>query len=374
MPGLYIHIPFCNEKCHYCDFFSGNQLYLIEDYVDAIVKEIELRYSYLSDKQINTIYFGGGTPSLLSAVQISKILVAIHSKFLVKPDAEITLECNPENVNSTYINQLVSIGINRISLGVQFLDNIILEKFNRQHSKELIYNALGDLESSLIENISVDLIYAVPGISDDSLISSLEILLTYNIKHFSAYSLTIAKNSKLYWKIQNGEVIENDENSFVNQYWLVNNLLDSKGYKQYEVSNYAKEGFESRHNLAYWNQVPYLGLGVSAHSYNLQSRQWNHKNIRKYIQNMKSGIIETDMEMLTDIEKYNEYVILKLRTYQGISMNFVRNNFSDIIFDHFFKTVAKMKEYGHFISDGDLIISKQSDLLLADYLAKDLVY
>ncbi|MCX6222034.1 MAG: radical SAM family heme chaperone HemW [Bacteroidia bacterium] len=374
MSGLYVHIPFCNEKCHYCDFYSGNQLYLIEDYVNAIVHEIALRESYLSDKEINTIYFGGGTPSLLSFVQIFKILEEIRLRFTVKSDAEITLECNPENINFDYLVRVASVGINRISLGVQFLDDEVLRKFNRQHSKSLILNSLNVLGSSSIQNVSVDLIYSVPTISDKSLVSSLELLLTYDIKHFSAYSLTISKNSKLFWKIRSGEVVENDENDFVRQYWLINNALITAGYIQYEVSNYAKDSFVSRHNLAYWNQIPYLGVGVSAHSYNLHSRQWNSLNIKKYIRNLEKGIIDVDIETLSDIDKYNEYVILKLRTFHGISNNYVKISFDSKIYSHFCESINRMKGLGHFDFIGDMIFSKNSDLLLADYLAKNLMF
>lgn len=374
MSGLYIHIPFCNEKCHYCDFYSGNQLYLIEDYVNAIINEIGLRDSYLFDKEINTIYFGGGTPSLLSSLQVLKILDEIRFRFKVNSDAEITLECNPENINSDYLVEIASAGINRISLGVQFLDDEVLRKFNRQHSKSLILNSLNVLGSSSIQNVSVDLIYSVPTISDKSLVSSLELLVAYDIKHFSAYSLTVSKNSKLFWKIRSGEVVENDENDFVRQYWLIYNALISSGYKQYEVSNYAKESFVSQHNLAYWNQIPYLGVGVSAHSYNLNSRQWNSLNIKKYIRNLKNGILDVDIETLTDIDKYNEYVILKLRTYQGISNSYVKVSFDNKIYTHFCESINRMKGLGHFDFAGDMIFSKNSDLLLADYLAKNLMF
>jgi len=374
MSGLYIHIPFCNEKCHYCDFYSGNQLYLIDDYVDAIVHEIALRHNYLVDKEINTIYFGGGTPSLLSHIQILKILEEVKFWFKVKYDAEITLECNPENINSNYMVQLASVGINRISLGVQFLDDEVLMKFNRHHSKYLIINALSVLNSSSIENISVDLIYSVPGINDKSLVSALELLLAYDIKHFSAYSLTVSKNSKLFWKIRNGEIVENDENSFIRQYWIINNILVLNGYKQYEVSNYAKNNFVSRHNLAYWNQLAYLGVGVSAHSYNLHSRQWNHMNIKKYIRDLENDIINVDIETLTEIDRYNEYVILKLRTFQGISDRYVRGSFNSEIYSHFSETMNEMKGLGHFDFLDDLIISKKSDLLLSDYLARKLMF
>ena len=374
MSGIYIHIPFCTEKCDYCDFFSGNQLYLIDDYVRAVVNEIELRKDYLVNKEIDTIYFGGGTPSLLTKIQILKIIDEINLKFHVKSNAEITLECNPENINSGFLDQLSSAGINRISLGVQFLDDDVLKKFNRKHSKQLILNALDALDSSEIGNISVDLIYSLPEINDEFLETSLQQLLVFDIKHFSAYSLTIAKNSKLFWKIRNGEVKENDENSFISQYWLINNVLTSNGFKQYEVSNYAKDKFVSKHNLAYWNQLPYLGVGVSAHSYNLHSRQWNHLNIKKYINNLAVGIIDYNIETLADIDKYNEYVILKLRTYQGISIDYIKNNFSREIYRHFLETINKLKGLGHFNFDGDLIISKRSDLLVADYLAKELMF
>ncbi len=374
MSGLYIHIPFCNEKCHYCDFYSGNQLYLIEDYVDAVVKEIALRENYLVDKEINTIYFGGGTPSLLTHIQIFKILKEIRYRFRVKSDAEITLECNPENISSDYLVQLASIGINRISLGVQFLDDKILKEFNRQHSKELIIRSLDVLSLSSILNISVDLIYSVPGIVDDSLISSLKLLMDYDIKHFSAYSLTVSKNSKLFWKIRSGEVVENDENSFISQYWIISNFLLSYGYNQYEVSNYAKDDFVSRHNLAYWNQLAYLGVGVSAHSYNLHSRQWNHKNIKKYIRELESGVIDVDIETLTDIDRYNEYVILKLRTFEGLSDSYVKRSFDGEIYSHFSETIKEMNKSGHFDVIDDLIISRKSDLLLADFLARKLMF
>lgn len=374
MAGLYIHIPFCSEKCIYCDFYSGNQLYLIDDYVDAIILEIGLRYIYLADKEINTIYFGGGTPSLLSGSQISKILKEIFLKFNVKSDVEITIECNPENINSLYVNQFTEAGINRVSLGIQFLDDKVLATFNRKHTKALIINALDALKLSNIRNLSVDLIFSVPGISDLDLLDSLKLLLLYDIKHYSAYNLTIAKNSKLFWKINSGEFLENDESVFVSQYWIIYNHLISHGYSQYEVSNYARPGYISKHNLAYWEQVPYLGVGVSAHSYNGLSRQWNHTNIKKYIRDLKGNVVDFEVEQLSEIDLYNEYVILKLRTYSGISTSYLKNNFGIHLVDHFLNNVNKLNQLGHFILMGDLVIPKASDLLLADYLAKILIY
>ena len=197
MAGLYVHIPFCNVKCLYCDFFSGNQLYLIDDYIDALCQEIKLRCKYIGEDVVQTIYFGGGTPSLLTYKQLTKLFDSIFLYFEVSESAEITLECNPENVTSEYIESLVSLGVNRISLGVQFLSDEKLNKFNRKHTKSFIYNALSIINSSGLQNLSVDLIYSVPGLLDDFLIESLRDLLQFEIKHISEYSLTIAKNSKL---------------------------------------------------------------------------------------------------------------------------------------------------------------------------------
>ena len=374
MAGLYIHIPFCNEKCFYCDFYSGNQLYLLDNYVEAIIQEIGLRQSYLIDNEINTIYFGGGTPSLLSEKQISKILKEIFSRFQVKSDVEITIECNPENISGVYTKQLLDAGINRVSLGIQFLDDKVLAAFNRKHTKKLIFNALDIIEVSDIENLSVDLIFSVPGITDQALLESLTSLLPYDIKHFSAYNLTIAKNSKLFWKISNGEFLENDESVFVSQYWIIYNHLISSGFSQYEVSNYAKGEYLSRHNLSYWEQKPYLGIGVSAHSFNGNSRQWNHTNIKRYIRDLGLDVIEYQVEQLSERDIYNEYLILKLRTYSGISISYIKNNFDIKFYDHFLRNVYDLNRSDHFNFVGDLVIPKASDLLLADYFAKILMY
>jgi oxygen-independent coproporphyrinogen III oxidase len=375
MSGIYIHIPFCTHKCYYCDFYSGNQLYIIDNYVDAIVKEIEVRSGYLGDDFVETIYFGGGTPSLLSGVQIDAILKSIAKNFHVDSLAEITFECNPENITSDYIEDLYNLGINRISLGVQFLDDKILEKFNRRHNKSLIFNALDIINKSKIANLSVDLIYSVPGISDESLASSLDELMVYDIKHISAYSLTISKNSILYWKIQSGEFIEEGEENFLSQYKVIGNLLKSNGFIQYEISNYARDGYISRHNLAYWNQIPYLGVGVSAHSYNRSSRQWNMNNIKKYIRDLNSdGVINFEYENLSEIQLYNEYIITKLRTLQGLSQDYISQNFNDDLLSHFNNKMAFLMKDGHFVKKSGLIIPNENDLLVGDYLAKILMY
>jgi oxygen-independent coproporphyrinogen-3 oxidase len=273
-----------------------------------------------------------------------------------------------------YVEQLLDAGINRISLGVQFLDDIVLAEFNRKHTKELIFNALDTIQSSNIRNLSVDLIFSVPGISDQALLQSLNFLLPYDIKHYSAYNLTIAKNSILFWKIQNGEILESDESVFLSQYEIIYNHLLSHGYSQYEVSNYCRTGYFSKHNLAYWEQQPYLGIGVSAHSYNRHSRQWNHTNIKKYIRDLKMNVIDFKVEQLTEIDVYNEYVILKLRTYTGMSVSYIKNNFDAKLSEHFLSNVSRLKRMDHFNIVGDLVIPKPSDLLVADYLAKILMY
>ena len=375
MAGLYIHIPFCTNKCFYCDFYSGNQLYLLDAYVEALIRELKLRKSYLGSEAIQTIYFGGGTPSLLSSSQLYNILQAVHSIFVVESNCEVTIECNPENINEDYVNYLYNSGINRISLGIQFLDDKVLKDYNRKHDKELIYNALDVINNSSFSNLSVDLIYAVPGISDHFLTWTLKQLLVFDIQHISAYSLTIAKNSQLYWKIKKGEFVETKETSFLSQYQIINEYLTTSGFIQYEISNYAKDGFFSRHNLGYWNQTRYLGIGVSAHSYNLSSRTWNHTNIKKYIRDL-SGVspnIDLTIEELSDNQIYNEYIILKLRLLDGISIDFVKNTFRKDIYDHFLKAITRLGERNYFNFSGDLVIPKPGDLLVADYLSQFLM-
>lgn len=376
MSGLYLHIPFCNNKCIYCDFFSGNQMYLIDNYVDALIQEMIIRQEYVEGSIVDTIYFGGGTPSILSKSNLTKIINSIYKVFKVNSNAEITIECNPENINVDYIDFLKDLGVNRISLGIQFFNDLVLEKFKRNHTKKLINNALEVILDSHFSNLSVDIIYSVPGINDEELYSSLQELMKYDIKHVSAYSLTIAKNSQLYWKIKKGALIENNEDQFLSQYKMIKDFLQSNSYIHYEISNYALDGYISQHNLAYWNQILYLGLGVSAHSYNLVSRQWNHTNIKKYIRELNENMLSVsfEIEQLTDVQLYNEYLIKKMRTFQGISMSYVEENFGRDIVKHFISEMNLLRKNDHFVFQNDLIIPKESDLLISDYLTDRLMY
>ena len=374
MAGLYIHIPFCSDKCLYCDFFSGNQLYLIEEYVSAVISEIELRVFYLENQQIDSIYFGGGTPSLLSCQNIEKILNRIDASYKVSPTCEITLECNPENISTVYLKDVFSVGVNRISLGIQFLNDSILKKFNRNHSKDLVLKALSDISESSFSNLSVDIIFSVPGIGNEELKRTLVQILKFDIKHISAYCLTIAKNSQLFWKMADGQIIEDDEDVFIDQYSLIYKYLLEKKFVQYEVSNYAIEGYESRHNLGYWNQEPYLGVGVSAHSFNLSSRQWNTTNIKRYIRDIKTGILHFEKEDLSINQLYNEYVILRLRTYLGLSPQYIKSVFGNDLHEYFLQKIGVLMKQNHFARRGEFIVPLPEDFLLGDYFAKILMY
>jgi oxygen-independent coproporphyrinogen-3 oxidase len=373
MAGLYIHIPFCTEKCLYCDFFSGNQLYLLDDYVEVVCREIVLRKYYIIENKINTIYFGGGTPSLLSKIHFELLFKTIFTNYDVDAQAEITIECNPENIDSDYLDLLYKVGFNRISLGIQFLEDNVLRKYNRHHSKDLIINALSCIGNSRFTNLSVDLIYSVPEIGNSLLKSTLSKLLDFDIKHISAYSLTVSKNSQLYWKIRKGEILDGSESIFLEQYTIIDDFCEKNGFLQYEISNYAKKGYISKHNMSYWNQDIYLGVGVTAHSYNLVSRQWNHSNIKKYVREGRNDIFTEEIENLTDIQLYNEYVILRLRTFLGLSSAFVKEQFDADIYKHFVRNLNILIEQNHFICIGELVIPKKEDFLLADYLAKVLM-
>ncbi|MCE1197415.1 MAG: radical SAM family heme chaperone HemW [Marinilabiliales bacterium] len=374
MAGIYIHIPFCEHKCLYCDFFSGNQLYLMDDYVEAVAKELKLRADYLHHEFVETIYFGGGTPSLLNKEQILWLKNAIVKAFPVKDTVEFTLECNPENINTLYVKDLIEIGVNRISLGIQFLNNERLSYFNRNHTRELILQSLDVLEKLNFPNISVDFIFNVPGIDSEELIKDLKFILKYPIKHISTYSLTVSEGSKLYWLRDKGVFHESSEEDFENHYTSVLDLMANYGYRQYEISNFAKSGYESIHNSNYWRNGIYLGAGVSAHSYDGNTRQWNHKNIKKYIRDLENDRMEFEKETLSTDQKLNEYLLFKLRTFDPIDFEWITNNFGDHYSRLLRKKVNELYQDGYFVRENENFRCSQKEFMVSDYLAKQLFF
>jgi len=316
MAGLYIHIPFCKTKCHYCDFYSTSNSELIENFILALKKEIDLRSGYLNGESISSIYMGGGSPSMLEILQLQQILEKIKLNFVISADAEITFECNPDDVNLSYFIGLKSLGINRISIGIQSFDNNILRFLNRRHDAERGEEAIKSAKKSGFENISVDLMFGIPGMSNEIYESSLDKAMSFNVKHISAYQLSIEPNTLLQKKLSKGEFSVPDEEINLFQFNLTIEKLKNNGYSHYEVSNYAREGYESKHNLLYWNNVKYLGVGPSAHSYDGVSRQWNVSNTGTYVELVSKGSVFFTKEDLHTENKYNEYILKAMRTHK----------------------------------------------------------
>lgn len=327
MAGIYVHIPFCKQRCTYCDFYTEVAPPFIPKLIKSIVKEVEIRKDYLNDSTINTIYFGGGTPSVLNKKQFSDIFNSILSAFSVNKDAEITFEANPDDLTSKFLDSIKSLPFNRLSIGIQSFDDEDLKRINRRHTSEQAIQAIRNAQKVGFSNISIDLIYGLPFQTLKKWEKQIDRALSLNIQHISAYGLTYEEGTKLFKQRENGEVKAVEDDTMNEMYLLLVNKLKQNGFEAYEISNFAKENFRSRHNSAYWKQEPYIGIGPSAHSYNLNSRQWNIASISDYINAIDNNSAFYEVEELTQIDKYNDYIMVSLRTAEGIDLKYVEHEF-----------------------------------------------
>ena len=339
MSGIYIHFPFCKSKCIYCNFYSVAALQHKEAYLSTLLKEVEMTTGYLPDKHVATVYFGGGTPSLLDVSEVETILTALSRHYDFSADAEITLEANPEQLKKQYVNDLKSLGINRLSVGVQSFSDDILQLLKRRHTVVDAEQALHTVFEAGFDNVSIDLIYGIPYRSDNQWNDELSKAFTFPITHLSAYSLTVEPSTLLDRKIKSKQFLPIDERKEEDNYKQLIDRAKLSGFEHYEISNFAKNGCFSRHNFAYWEGVPYLGLGPSAHSFDGQSRQWNPADIQQYVKNIATGCREEEKEELTAEMRFNEYVMLMLRTYKGIDIEHIKTQFgvqyADQVLQHF---------------------------------------
>ncbi len=319
MAGIYIHIPFCKRKCHYCNFYSLANQNNKEEFHKALLKEIAFQKDYLQSEKIETIYFGGGTPSLLDIKQINEILNEIHKYYNVDSAAEIDLEANPDDLNSEKLYDYLQYGINRLSIGTQSFDDDILQKLNRIHSAQQAIDAVKIAQSQGFNNISIDLIYGIPGLSNDLWVRSIQQALDLQVPHISAYHLTVEPKTALDVLIKKNKYPKPiEEEGLIHSSMLIDQL-QKHGYEHYEISNFALPGNYSIHNTNYWRQKPYLGLGPSAHSFNLETRQWNVTSTSKYIHALEQNKLDFSLEEINSIDKYNEFVMLGLRTQWGVN-------------------------------------------------------
>ena len=371
MAGIYIHIPFCKNKCTYCDFHFSTTYHSYQDkMIDAIVEELKQRSDYLKGEFVETIYFGGGTPSLINLVGLSKIIETIYSFFNVTDTPEITLETNPDDITLELVRSWKSAGINRLSIGIQSFDEEVLKWMNRAHTVTQSFQAIQFAKQGGISNITIDLMYGLPGLSLEAWEHQIERAMSLQVQHISAYCLTVEKNTVLdtWVKSNKVKISENDDQAL--QFELLQKKLNENGFDHYEISNFGKPNFYSLHNSNYWKGKKYLGVGPSAHSYDTIHRSWNVSNNHQYMKGIFEINPKFDFELLSKSDVFNELLLIGLRTIWGVDLNKLNSVLS---FSVFFNNKLKELEMDDlvYIEDNHLMLT-QKGKFFADKIAQDL--
>ncbi len=372
MSGIYLHIPFCRQACTYCDFHFSTSLQTVDKLIESLQNEITVRKDYLLGETISTIYFGGGTPSLLEVEKIEELLDKIRKEFRVAHDAEITLEANPDDLTAIKSKALFKAGINRLSIGIQSFSDDDLKFMNRAHNSQQAFEAIKNVREAGFENISIDLIYGIQNQSPAQWERNLQIAFEMQIEHLSCYALTVESRTVLADMIKKKKIAPLDEEKALSDFEWLMDRAEEAGYEHYEISNFARDKKYSKHNTAYWQKQKYLGLGPSAHSFDLESRQWNVSNNQLYIRSLEENKLNFEREELTETNKFNEYVLTSLRTMWGTELNLVEKEFG--------KTKRSFLETQfEVLEKGGLVERKQTTFILtrkgkffADKIAGDL--
>jgi oxygen-independent coproporphyrinogen-3 oxidase len=382
MPGLYLHIPFCKKACHYCNFHFSTSLRLKEPLLDALLRELELRKDFFQEDKtpLQSIYFGGGTPSLLTAEEIERILEAIYRYFAVDANAEITLEANPDDLHAEFLRGLRLTPINRLSIGVQSFADKDLQWMNRAHAAEQSRSAIEHALAAGFDNLTCDLIYGAPVTSDEQWAENIQILLDYGIPHISCYCLTVEPKTALDHLVKTGKSPAVEEEKATRQFLYLMDALEAAGFEHYEISNFARPGHYARHNTAYWTGAKYLGLGPGAHSFDGVCRQWNLPNNARYVKEISAATdwaslegMVFDREVLTPRDRYNEYVMTGLRTQWGCSKAQL-SAFGASFFDYFREAVIPFLEQSLVLETEQGYCISKSGKLLADFIAAELFF
>lgn len=369
MAGIYIHIPFCRQACHYCNFHFSTSLRHKNELVAALLREIEIRKEYFDQEHVETIYFGGGTPSLLPVEDLRSQIEKITTLYKITGNAEITLEANPDDIEEVKLKAWKAIGINRLSIGIQSFFEEDLRWMNRAHTAR---QAIDNLQAAkeLFDNITIDLIYGTPGLTDEKWKHNVDTALSMHIPHLSCYALTVESKTPLHKMIRQGTKQDIDPDIQSRQFMLLMQWLEEAGYEHYEISNFSKPGFRSRHNSSYWQGKKYLGIGPSAHSYNGISRQWNISNNRQYITSVSNGKIPFEMETLTPVQKLNEYIMTSLRTSEGLYLG----RFDQERRKRLIELSEKYTSHRLLKLEDDFLMLTKEGKLLADGIAADLFF
>ena len=370
MAGIYIHIPFCKQSCHYCNFHFSTSTKNKDEVLDAIENEIKQK-GQTTNEAISTIYFGGGTPSILDIKEINSIIKRIYKEFNVESGAEITIEANPDDLNKEKIINLSHTEINRLSIGVQSFIDKELKIMNRAHDSKKALNSI-EISKKYFNNISIDLMYGVPESTLESWTYNLDTVSQFDINHISSYALTLEPKTALESFVRKLIVDMPEEGLVYDQYNLINKKLEPLGFINYEVCSFAKENFFSKNNSAYWLRKKYIGIGPSAHSFDGKSRSWNISNNKKYIDQIKKGKSFYKKEKLSKVDQYNEYVMTGFRTIWGVSANFIENNFNSKFKNYFTQRIQKHIDQKNIIVKDDIYTTTNEGRFLADGISSDL--
>ncbi len=371
MAGLYIHIPYCHSKCAYCDFYSMPRLDSMEEYVNAIITEMQLRKNEISPTPITTIYIGGGTPSILPLNLLEKIITEINFLFGSNFD-EFTIEANPEDITIEWVKGIIDLGINRVSIGIQSFSDIELKAINRRHTSLQALSSIETIRNYGITNISGDLIFGLPLQDIKSWEQSLDKLLSLQLPHFSAYLLSYEPGTKLYAQIISGKIVEASEEMVTQMYQILIDRAKASGYQHYEISNYALPQHRAIHNSNYWNNEPYIGLGASAHSFDGKNRRYNPSDIKQYLSSLSHNELCCIIEAESEIDRYNDMIITQLRTSDGIDLQMLKNNWSNF-YKNFLKTAEILALNNKIVIADSSIYIPESQMLLSNAIMREFI-
>ena len=373
MAGIYIHVPFCKTRCAYCDFFSTTLHDMKSRYVDALCQELVMRRNYLHDAPIDTLYFGGGTPSQLSESDFHSIFNQIEKVYGLEACEEITLEDNPDDLTDDYVEMLTTLPFNRISMGIQTFHEPTLQLIGRRHTAQEAIEAVHRCQQQGFTNISIDLIYGLPGETLEQWKENLLMAFSLKVQHISAYHLTYEQGTRLWQMLQRKEICEVDEDTSVELFRILCKEMQKTGYEHYEISNFALPGYRSRHNSAYWHEVPYLGCGPGAHSFDGDSREWNVSSLPKYIEALEQGQRNYEQETLDKDTRYNEFIMTRLRTCEGFSLNDLQQRFGQAYHDYCLHLATPYMRQGLLLQKENTLRLSREGIFVSDDIISDLM-
>ena len=373
MAGIYIHIPFCKQLCHYCDFYKSLEDNHRSELLDSLGQEMELQRDYFEGEEVETIYIGGGTPTILSVEEINSLIGKISTNFQLTKENEITIEANPDDLTREYLEKLAKTKVNRISIGIQSLSAKELVLLNRRHTVKQAIDSVTNSKKAGFTNISLDLMYGIPGSLIEQWERNIDQVLAMDVQHLSCYHLSIEPGTKLALFVKNGKIKPPEEEESIDQFRILAEKLDQAGFLHYEISNFCKNSYFSKHNTNYWKQIKYLGIGPSAHSFNGRSRQWNIADNKKYIETIKKNKVPFKKEIIDQRKKYNEYILTALRTMWGIDLKYIEETFSKEAHDYCINLSERLLEYGMLKKKGENLVLTKQGIFISDNIITELM-